>query len=631
MSAAPIIVVSDIVRTTVFSDSAHVVRRAQAALVPGLNRIAIRDLPRHLDPAQIRVSTDQGQVQFVETDDLTWGEPENEPTGAKKKVVACEETVNRQRGQLAALQSELQLIDRIIPGRGLEGTPGPLKPESFLTGLQTLMERRRATLYAARLAEYELQMAQEALLLARELVSARGRTEVSNPQGLVVVGVQCETEAHTQLDLTYTSGWATWRPYYALRLGADATSVELTRFADVWQQTAEDWNDVQLALSSAEPEENLQLPSVPPWILAPNRGFDANARDLYKSKKAKPRPEANRLPPAPSMPMPQGMRRRSVAPPEPVLEAAPMPDLGTAGDEMHDYAQQFEEEGIFAEITSAGISAAQGAVPDFEDEITGAAYGGGGLPPAPPIRPPMPPARISPGESRRPPPDHPDLARLVEQVVPRAASGGINFESVVTGKVTCESGYGRQRISLASTHYETTVQYLLRPALKDHAFARVTVVHDDPHPLLTGPAAIFVDDAYFGNTRLLTTPAGGKLVLDLGAETGIKSARRTKTTVRTEGLITKEDVHAVQITIEVESFLGRSVEIEVQDQIPISDDAKVKVRLLQTRPQCKLDDKTGVLTLTETIAPRSRLEIQINYEIETPRDYKLGQSLGGPA
>lgn len=616
MSAAPIIVVSDIVRATVFSDSAHVVRRARAALVPGLNRVAIRDLPRHLDPGQVRVNTDQGQVRFVETDDLTWVDPDSEPSTAQKRAADCEEVVHRFRGQLASLQSELQLIDRIIPGRGLEGTPGTLKPESFLAGLQTLMQRRRDTLYAARVAEYELQLAQEALVLAREHVGARGRTELSNPQGLVVVGVQAETETTVSLDLTYTSGWATWRPYYALRLGADATSVELTRFADIWQQTGEDWTDIQLSLSSAEPEENLQLPSVPPWILTPNRGFDANARDLYKSNKAKKPSPKGGMPPAPSMPMPQARSRRSAAPMD---------------KEMERYAQQFEEEGIFAEITSGGIGGAQalGAVADFDDEATGPGYGG--APPPPPMVPPMPPARTPPGEARRPPPDHPDMARLLEQAVPRAASGGINFETEVTGKVTCESGFGNQRMSLASTQYETTAQYLLRPALKDHAFARVTVVHDDPHPLLTGPAAIFVDDAYFGSTRLLTTPAGGKLVLDLGAETGIKSARRTKTSVRTEGLITKEDVHAVQITIEVESFLGRSVDIEVQDQIPVSDDPKVKVKLLQSQPDCKFDPKTGLLTLTQSIEPRSRLEVRINYEIETPRDYKLAQSLGGPA
>ncbi len=242
-------------------------------------------------------------------------------------------------------------------------------------------------------------------------------------------------------------------------------------------------------------------------------------------------------------------------------------------------------------------------------------------PPPPPVPPPVP------GTQRQPSADHPDLHRLDNEALPREAAGGIDFEQSVPGHHECPSGLGHQRLALGQKSYAADVKYLLRPALKDHAYAQVTLTHAETEPLLAGPAAIFVDDAYYGSSELKTTPAGGTMTLDLGAETSIKSARRTRTTVRTEGLISKEDVHAVQITIEIENFLDRTAHVEVQDQIPVSTDSRVQVKLLQASPEAELDKDNGILSFQRSIRSGAHVQLLIHYEIEGPRDYHIVQSL----
>lgn len=617
MSPGLVVVESRIVRATVFSDAAHVVRRAQPALVAGLNRVALPDLPRHADPAQLRVRTDHGRVRFVETDDLAWSEPAP-PSSHEAAVAEALEQVHRLEGERAALQAELRLIDRVAPGRGLEGPLARLRPDVFLTGLEALTKRRGETLYAIRVAEYELHLAEERLADARDAAGAAGRTRELGPKASVVVGVEAEVASRAVLDVTYTCGWATWRPYYALRIDPNGARVEIARFADVWQETGEDWDDVDLVLSTAEPEERLVLPSVDPWILSARRSFDGDARDLYASraapspaktnKRAGPPPAQSRAPGAPPPPAPASAEARSE------LEAA---TLDIAPDEMEAYAAQYEEEGIFAEVSSAGLPAFDAG---HLQEL------GGGAARAQAVAPPPPPPPRRPGappRSRRPSPDHPDLPKLLEHAPPRAASGGVDFELSVPGKSSCASGLGHRRIALGTQRHDTKVEYVLRPSLKDHAFGQATVAHDEDVPLLAGPAALFVEDAYFGSTRLLTTPAGGKLVLELGAETDVKSARRSRTHVRTEGIINKEDMHTVDVTIELESYKAAPVEVEVQDQIPISADARVKVRLLETSPKADLDTERGVLTFRLELAPRAPAKLTFRYEIEAPRDFEL--------
>jgi uncharacterized protein (TIGR02231 family) len=70
-----------------------------------------------------------------------------------------------------------------------------------------------------------------------------------------------------KLELEYIVNAAGWRPMYDLRTAADARSVDLSYRAQVWQQSGEDWNEIALALSTAEPQRGAQGPDPRPiWL-----------------------------------------------------------------------------------------------------------------------------------------------------------------------------------------------------------------------------------------------------------------------------------------------------------------------------------------------------------------------------
>ncbi|HXI02004.1 MAG TPA: DUF4139 domain-containing protein, partial [Candidatus Saccharimonadales bacterium] len=71
------------------------------------------------------------------------------------------------------------------------------------------------------------------------------------------------------VDLMYVAPGASWRPAYRASLDAATGEVTLTSEAVVRQTSGEDWNGVELSLSTAAPARGVQPPELPPWLLRP--------------------------------------------------------------------------------------------------------------------------------------------------------------------------------------------------------------------------------------------------------------------------------------------------------------------------------------------------------------------------
>jgi len=67
------------------------------------------------------------------------------------------------------------------------------------------------------------------------------------------------------LDLIYIVYGPSWEPVYDLRVSTDNKSMNLSYHAMIRQNTREDWNDVDLRLSTARPHISGEQPELSPW------------------------------------------------------------------------------------------------------------------------------------------------------------------------------------------------------------------------------------------------------------------------------------------------------------------------------------------------------------------------------
>jgi uncharacterized protein (TIGR02231 family) len=104
--------------------------------------------------------------------------------------------------------------------------------------------------------------------LAREIEAVQMRLNMRHDTSerlQISVAVETSEETDLELEVTYSVLNASWEPLYDVRLEGEAVS--LTYLANVRQQTGEEWNNVQLSLSTARPAVSATLPELQPWFI----------------------------------------------------------------------------------------------------------------------------------------------------------------------------------------------------------------------------------------------------------------------------------------------------------------------------------------------------------------------------
>jgi uncharacterized protein (TIGR02231 family) len=265
MASAQDAVESRIERVTVFGRGARVER---TATLPAAGKFVLRDLPAAADPASIRVKLAAGEVVGVEVRER------HERTLPDAGVEALRAKVRDLAGVVAKLDDVRASLDVVLGHlQKLMGAPTPpngvasaapsggeARPDAgaWQRDLEFLRTRLSAKKGEARRNAKELAAAREALAAAERELASGG--EASLVVRDVVVDAASSASGPLACELSYLVDAAGWTPEYELRAVKDLASAALTYRARVWQGTTESWRDVDLWLSTAQPQRGAQGP-----------------------------------------------------------------------------------------------------------------------------------------------------------------------------------------------------------------------------------------------------------------------------------------------------------------------------------------------------------------------------------
>jgi len=329
---------SRITAVTVYSDRAMASRSASLNLAPGSYLIAFEGLPALMQDDSVRVEgkgTAGATIVGLEVKRAFL-----EQIGEKRVKELNEEIrgLERRSGSLDAkktgLISQKAFLEsiRVAWGERISkelaiGRPVSaelLDASSFVGAGVTRIEEQTRDL------EFEKKGIKDkidALHRQRNESTGSQRKEAKS----VEVMVEITRAGSLTLDLSTVTLQAAWAPAYDVRLAADAKSAELTFRALVRQQTGEDWNNVDLTLSTARPAAGGAPPELSPWRVS-----------LY------------RQPPPMAAPM---------------VMMAPAPVMVKAKKAARVYAENAKHEEEPAEDTAAAFETAQ-----FSDEHSAIAF-----------------------------------------------------------------------------------------------------------------------------------------------------------------------------------------------------------------------------------------------------------------
>eukprot|EP00045_Choanoeca_perplexa_P006422 m.54570 g.54570 ORF g.54570 m.54570 type:complete len:610 (-) comp13633_c0_seq1:137-1966(-) len=116
-----------------------------------------------------------------------------------------------------------------------------------------------------------LQLTKESLSIAdAKKAWAKRRQEARDklkPRKDIVLTVQVFQATQVKLAISYQVKKASWTPSYDVRLSSDADNMKLHYYGQIKQNTGEDWNDVALTLSTAQPSVGGRPPTMPSRIV----------------------------------------------------------------------------------------------------------------------------------------------------------------------------------------------------------------------------------------------------------------------------------------------------------------------------------------------------------------------------
>lgn len=209
-----------------------------------------------------------------------------------------------------------------------------------------------------------------------------------------------------------------------------------------------------------------------------------------------------------------------------------------------------------------------------------------------------------------------------ETALPVETWAGVNFE--VKKNWTVLSDGSERRVPVDSRKLPAAFDYLTVPKLQDMAYLRWAGKNVLGYPLLPGRADMFIGQEFAGSAAIEFVPADDELKLFFGQDRQIKVKRELMKREKSgPGFLGKTEKVALAYRITLENLRNRPVEVELLDQLPVSQNARIEVKDVKVEPRPDKQDETGILTWKIKLEPGKKQEFTLSFSVEYPKGSRV--------
>lgn len=185
-------------------------------------------------------------------------------------------------------------------------------------------------------------------------------------------------------------------------------------------------------------------------------------------------------------------------------------------------------------------------------------------------------------------------------------------------------GDGKEiQVSLTSVSLPATYQYVCVPKIDPDAFLVATVANWEDLGLTAGPANIYFDGAYAGNTFVDPTSVEDSMQFSLGRDKRINVKRETLKEKTSTKMIGGNRERNAAYKITVKNNKQSAIKIRIEDQYPVSQNNQIEVKLNESS-NATVDAVTGKLTWTLELAPAESKSVTFSFTVKYPKDKSIG-------
>ena len=205
-----------------------------------------------------------------------------------------------------------------------------------------------------------------------------------------------------------------------------------------------------------------------------------------------------------------------------------------------------------------------------------------------------------------------DLIAVKEQ----KAQFGYEFE--IKQPLTMTSDGKTTTTEIARYQLPATYQYLGIPRADKDAFLVADATEWQQYSLLEGEASVYFENSFVGKTILDPTVVNDTLHFSLGRDNGIR-IQRTKVSGRsTRRLLSTTQEQSLTWRITVKNSRKEAVSLTLRDQIPVSENSNITVTTEELSGG-QLDKTTGIVEWQLQLQPNEQREFIVAYRVKYPK------------
>jgi hypothetical protein len=601
------IVSSKINQVAVFLQGAQITRHASVPLKAGVSILTLTGIAPAIQQQSIQVDGPAAVKILSVSFRINYMEEHKKPE--KIKLLEAE------RKRLTALIAQDKSIQEVYleeenilkTNKSIGGTEKGVEVAELKAAMdyfrQRLLDIKQQLMQSERtIRSYQEELAKVDAQLT-ELRAIKGQ-----PSGEIVVKVSTKAATSAELDVNYLVNEARWFPSYDIRAKNVKAPVGVTYKANVSQQSGEDWENVSLTISSANPSEQGVRPIIKPWIVGYNNGLSRRTVSGSMMSVAANNEVHGKVLDDTGAPVPG------------VNIIVKGTTVGTVTDVNGNYSIPLTSDArslMFSFIGYNTIERSLGGeseidvqlAPDVSElsEVVVTGYSSSDM------SSPASGIRIRGAAS---------VQKMKRDLAATEVIRQTNVEFKLDEPFSIKSDGEVRATDMVEYELPAIYEYYCVPKLEEDAFLTAKIMDWDQYNFLEGEASLFFEGKYIGKSILDTRNTSDTLVVSLGRDSNVLVKREKKKEYSSRQFVGSNQKIALAYEISIRNKKGLPISIVVEDQVPISNDKEITVDKLEDS-HGEYDHNTGTLTWKKEIASGKTEIITLKYAVRYPKGNRM--------
>ncbi|MEO8066792.1 MAG: DUF4139 domain-containing protein [Flavobacteriales bacterium] len=177
-------------------------------------------------------------------------------------------------------------------------------------------------------------------------------------------------------------------------------------------------------------------------------------------------------------------------------------------------------------------------------------------------------------------------------------------------------------VDIAEYTVPATYGYVAVPKLDRDAFLLARVTGWEKLNLVDGKANVYYGDAYVGASHISTASTDDTLDLSLGRDNNVQMMRKMVEDKTSKKLIGSERKETMTFEITVKNNGVAPITLNIQDQVPVSQDTEIKVDVLETSG-ARVEEKEGLVEWLAQLQPGESHNYTLSFAIRYPKNRQV--------